>query len=87
MGTAHYGFARQLRDQTGASGCGPRPARYSPACTVVGMGFGADGVNAAVEPFRSGLTSNLGFDLLATLKVSDGRAGGRHAPAGSPRAR
>tara|TARA_R110000868_G_scaffold252232_2_gene508895 strand:+ start:726 stop:830 length:105 start_codon:yes stop_codon:yes gene_type:complete len=34
------------------------------------MGFGTECVNAAVEPFQSGLVSNHGFRQLVMLKVS-----------------
>ncbi len=46
------------------------PAGRRPARKVVGLSFGADGANAAIEPFQAGLISGLGFDQLATLKIA-----------------
>jgi NADP-dependent 3-hydroxy acid dehydrogenase YdfG len=45
------------------------PAGKRPARVVVGLAFGADLANAAIEPFQAKLISGLGFDGLAKLKV------------------
>ncbi|WP_206243858.1 SDR family oxidoreductase [Novosphingobium terrae] len=45
------------------------PAGQRPARVVKGLGFGADGVNAAVAPFQDQLISGLGFEALNQLKT------------------
>jgi NAD(P)-dependent dehydrogenase (short-subunit alcohol dehydrogenase family) len=45
------------------------PAGKRPNRVVVGLPFGADGVNTAVRTFQSQLISSIGFDQLAALKV------------------
>jgi NADP-dependent 3-hydroxy acid dehydrogenase YdfG len=45
------------------------PAGKRPARVVVGLAFGADGANAAIEPFQAELISGLGFDRLTRLNV------------------
>lgn len=46
------------------------PAGQRPDRIVVGLPFGADAVNAAVDPIQSGLMENLGLASLTRLKVS-----------------
>lgn len=46
------------------------PAGQCPDRIVVGLPFGADAVNAAVDPIQSGLMENLGLASLTRLKVS-----------------
>jgi len=46
------------------------PAGERPARVVKGLPFGADGANAAIEPFQAQLITGLGFDQLATLKTA-----------------
>lgn len=46
------------------------PAGERPSRVVVGLGFGADGANAAIDPFQGQLINGLGFDRLAKLKVA-----------------
>jgi NAD(P)-dependent dehydrogenase (short-subunit alcohol dehydrogenase family) len=45
------------------------PGGKRPARVVVGAPFGADAVNAAVEPIQAQLIRDLGFDNLSRLKV------------------
>jgi len=46
------------------------PAGERPTRVVVGLAFGADGANAAIEPFQGQLINGLGFDRLAKLRVA-----------------
>lgn len=46
------------------------PAGQRPARVVKGLGFGADGANAAIAPFQDQLISGLGFEALKHLKTS-----------------
>ena len=46
------------------------PAGKRPDRVVVGAPYGADAVNAAVQPIQAGMLSGIGFDGLATLKVN-----------------
>ena len=46
------------------------PAGQRPDRIVVGLPFGADAVNVAVDPIQSGLMENLGLASLTRLKVS-----------------
>lgn len=45
------------------------PAGQRPARLVVGNGFGADAVNAAVAPIQSGMINAIGMSALETLRV------------------
>jgi NADP-dependent 3-hydroxy acid dehydrogenase YdfG len=46
------------------------PAGKRPARVVLGMPFGADAANAAIEPIQDALVSGIGFDQLKSLKVA-----------------
>ncbi|TCR93294.1 SDR family oxidoreductase [Rhizobium sp. BK376] len=46
------------------------PAGQRPARVVVGNGFGADAINAAVAPIQSGMINAIGMAALETLKVA-----------------
>jgi NADP-dependent 3-hydroxy acid dehydrogenase YdfG len=46
------------------------PAGQRPARVVVGNGFGADAVNAAVQPIQSAMMGGIGMTALETLKVA-----------------
>jgi hypothetical protein len=46
------------------------PAGKRPERVVVGNGFGADAVNAAVQPIQSEMIGNLGMSGLEKLKIA-----------------
>ena len=45
------------------------PAGQRPDRVIVGAGYGADAVNAAVGPIQAQMISGIGFDTLTKLRV------------------